>query len=48
MLYLLSKKLFQNRPNCNEAGYLGNDKPVVFLARLGQLFKENPVSQSDQ
>ena len=28
--------------------YLGNDEPGVFLARLGLLFKGNPVSQSDQ
>ena len=43
MLHLLGKKLFQN-----EAGYLGNDKPGVFLAPLGLLSKENPESQSDQ
>ena len=34
--------------NKNDAGYLGNDKPGVFLAPLGLLLKENPVSQSDQ
>ena len=50
MLHLLSKTFFLNRPNFGKigAGYLGNNKPGAFLAPLGILFKENPMSQSDQ
>ena len=46
MLHLLSQKIFQNRPN---SGKMKQDiQPGAFSARLGLLFKENPVSQSDQ
>ena len=44
-----NQNVFRNRPNWeNKVRYLGNDEPGVFLARLGPLFKENPVSQSDE